>query len=390
MVAGRAGVGVVMAAALALAGCAGGEPPRTGTADPATGTACPAPGGWSDTAGHPLAAGPLLRRAAAAPAVLLGERHDSAEQHRWQLHTIAALHALNPGLAIGLEMMPRRAQPALDRWVAGATDEPGFLRDSDWDRVWGYDPALYLPVLHFARMHRLPLVALNVDRSLVSRTAREGWAAIPPADREGVGDPAPPPPAYRERLTAIMAAHGSGTRQAPDPARFIEAQSVWDRAMAEAIADTHRTTGRTVVALVGAAHAERREGVPHQLAELGLPASVVLLPWEGDRPCDELAEGLADALFGLAAEAETTTPRLGLALESAANGVAVRRVGDGSIAAAAGVRVGDVITGAAGRPVRAAGELTAIVRRQPPGTWLPLTVTRGGKTRTLVARFPAG
>src|SRR5665811_1945932 len=51
--------------------------------------------------------------------VLLGETHDQAAHHRWQLHTIAALFSHRPDMAIGFEMFPRRVQPVLDRWSNG-------------------------------------------------------------------------------------------------------------------------------------------------------------------------------------------------------------------------------------------------------------------------------
>ncbi|TWA86435.1 putative iron-regulated protein [Azospirillum brasilense] len=354
--------------------------------------ACVPPGGWADAAARPLNAADLLRRAAASPAVLLGERHDDADHHRWQLHSLAALHALNPDLAVGMEMFPRSVQPVLDRWSAGQLTEAELLRETNWPKVWGYDARFYLPILHFARMNRLPVVALNIDRGLVSRTAREGWAAVPAGEREGVGDPAPPPASYTERLRQVMAAHGPTERRSGSFERFVEAQSVWDRAMAERIAETHRQTNRTVVAILGQGHIEGRDGVPHQLADLGVRNSVVLLPWDEDRPCAELDGRIADAVYGLGeseAPAETPRPRLGVMLEPGPEGVRVRSVTEGSVAAAAGLTAGDLVVAAAGSPVREATDLTAVVQRQAPGTWLPLTVKREQGTAELVAKFPA-
>ena len=389
-------------AMLLLAGCAAA--PHALNAAPASTPAgtppgeslpagiCVAPGGWANASARPVDTGELLRRAAQTPAVLLGERHDSPEHHRWQLHTLAALYALNPHLAIGMEMFPRRVQPALDRWTAGTTSEAEFLKESEWQKVWGYDAQLYLPILHFARMNRIPVVALNVERGLVSRTAREGWAAIPPAEREGVGEPAPPPPSYLERLQEAMAAHGPNQRESQGFQRFVEAQSVWDRAMAERIADTHRDTGRTVVAILGMGHVEGRDGVPHQLAALGIDDALVLLPWDADRPCDSLDGKVADAVYGLGTAtqtAEAPRPRLGVMLEPGQGGVQVRSVAEGSVAAAAGLTAGDLVVAAAGTPVRQASDLTAVVQRQAPGTWLPLTIKRDKGTRELVAKFPA-
>ena len=49
------------------------------------------------------------------PVVLLGETHTSAEDHRWQLHTIAALHGQNPNMVLGFEAFPRRLAPRRHR-----------------------------------------------------------------------------------------------------------------------------------------------------------------------------------------------------------------------------------------------------------------------------------
>ncbi|HEY0836585.1 MAG TPA: ChaN family lipoprotein [Azospirillum sp.] len=386
--------------ALLLTGCMAAEanPGAAPNAEtPAVGAACVKPGVWADGRGQPLAGADLLKRAAAASAVLLGERHDDAEQHRWQFQTLAAIHALNPNLAIGLEMFPRAKQPVLDRWVAGELTEAAFLKESDWATVWGYDAQFYLPVLHFARMNRLPLVALNVDRALVARTGKEGWAAIPESEREGVGTPAAPSDAYLDHLAAVLAAHdrdgknGKPDRDAPEFRRFVEAQSVWDRAMAERIAATHRDGGRTVVALMGAGHVQDRFGVPNQLADLGLKDALVLLPWDGARRCATLNGTIADAVFGLDTReaAASPKPRLGVLLEPTGGGVRIGKVQEGSIAAKAGFATGDVVVAAAGAAIRTPSDLTAIVQRQAPGTWLPVTVKRGRKERDLVAKFPA-
>ena len=133
------------------------------------------------TAGAPQQREPraLLAELATRPVVLLGESHDNAEHHRWQLHTIAALHALQPNLVLGFEMFPRRVQKALDEWVAGELSEEEFLKRSEWNRVWGFDARLYMPIFDFARMHRVPMIALNVDRDLVARVGERGWAGIP-------------------------------------------------------------------------------------------------------------------------------------------------------------------------------------------------------------------
>jgi S1-C subfamily serine protease len=68
--------------------------------------------------------------------------------------------------------------------------------------------------------------------------------------------------------------------------------------------------------------------------------------------------------------------------------VRIARVEKGSVAEAAGLRAGDVIAEAAGVGVKQAGELTEVVQRQAPGTWLPLKVKRAASSLEVVAKFP--
>src|SRR6478736_8865374 len=99
------------------------------------------PGTWLDSAsGHEIDHAALLRRMRTKEAVLLGETHNRFDIHRWQLHVLVGLHALDPNIVVGFEMFPRRVQGALDRWVAGKLDVDGFLKEAEWDTVWRFDP----------------------------------------------------------------------------------------------------------------------------------------------------------------------------------------------------------------------------------------------------------
>jgi len=237
-----------------------------------------------------------LPGAAAKPVILLGEQHDNAADHHWELATISRLYAKNPGLVLGFEMFPRATQPVLDRWVAGGLNEADFLTKSDWAHVWGFPPGLYMPIFRFARDHHIPMIALNVSRKLVHLAAQAGWAGVPPAEREGIGTPAPPSAAYRADLQEAMSGHGGPAMTPERLNHFIDAQLVWDRAMAEAIAAQHaRAPDRLVVALMGAGHLENRFGVPHQLDALGVPNAEVLLTARG--VCTPFAKPYADAVY---------------------------------------------------------------------------------------------
>ena len=294
---------------------------------------------------------------------------------------------------------------------------------SRWKEVWGYNPDFYLPLFHFARQNRLPMIALNVDRELVSRVRREGWGQIPLEARQGVSDPGSrvkrvyrkslaevylmeqrhigkdPPPAFgaRWRIRRWRGRRYARTLAALQDSdgfrRFVEAQLTWDRAMAEALLNaTNDNPDAMIVGILGRGHIEYGHGVPHQLADLGENGAAILLPADSDTACHELGPDAADAVFVLAAQdgqqPALAKPRLGITLEQVEGGVQILQVTVGSVAEATGLAVDDIITHAAGFTVAGPADLIEIIQRQAPGTWLPLEVKRGDQSRRFVAKFP--
>src|SRR5215475_1855586 len=133
---------VTLAAALAVPGAA----QTSSSVSPAeTASACAMPGGWIDVkTGQSIDRGQLFGDLVAkSSVVLLGESHIDADHHRWQLHTVAALHGRG-NIVIGFEAFPRRLQAVLDDWVEGKLTDEAFLKASEWRQVWGYDAALYM------------------------------------------------------------------------------------------------------------------------------------------------------------------------------------------------------------------------------------------------------
>ncbi|MBI4192965.1 MAG: ChaN family lipoprotein [Betaproteobacteria bacterium] len=359
---------------------------------------CVPAGEWSVPGAGRIAAPEILARAARAQVVLLGESHGNADHHRWELQTMAALAALRPKVVLGFEMFPRRVQGELDRWVAGELSEQEFLKASDWSRVWGSATASYLPLFHFARLNRIPMIALNVERDFVQAVRAKGFDGVPAEKREGVSRPAPPGEAYLGRLFASYSEHPQAKGRATARSdleflRFVEAQLVWDRAMAQALADAAaRYPDALVIGIMGNAHVAHGDGVPYQLEQLGVKHVASLLPWNPNAGCDKLSAGLATAVFGLPAARPGDAPprqRLGITVETASDGVHVAAVEAGSIAEAAGLRVGDVLIEIAGTPVKVPAEVRAIVDSMVPGTWLPLKAERQREFVELTAKFPA-
>ncbi|GAA0311082.1 ChaN family lipoprotein [Rhodovulum strictum] len=238
---------------------------------------------------------------AGADAVLLGERHDRAADHRWQVHVAAGLAAHRP-IVMGFEMFPARLDPVLADWVGGGLSEGDFLARADWSTVWGFPAELYLPLFRFCREMGVAMVGLNCRRDLVREVGAGGWESVPDDAREGLTPARPSPPAYRRFIYDLTggARPGRVATSPEDPAfdRFVRAQEVWDRAFATRI---HAAAGRPgaplVVGIIGLGHLLWGGGVPWQLADLGLRDVRVAIPSAPDDPPPEV--GMADAICTL-------------------------------------------------------------------------------------------
>jgi len=368
--------------------------------------ACVAPGTWYDPARNTnLSNADVLNRIEDLDVVLLGETHTDQDHHLWQLQTIAQLYAKRPNLVLGFEAFPRRVQGVLDQWVAGKLSEAEFLKQSDWNTVWKFDPKLYMGLFHFARINHVPMIALNVDKSLTKKVSNMGWKAVPKDQRLGLSDPIAPSQAYLNMLEHVYGLHDNGKgkdkpdlKDDPRFAGFVDVQVTWDRAMAEAIAGAlQKEVPPQVVTIVGRGHVEYGYGIPHQLSHLGIEKVSVLTPWEDVRPCsdlkDESGKTVANAVFGLtlAQDAQAAPkPKLGVMIAPAKDGgVHISGVLKTSVGDVSGLLKDDIITMAAGQPVNTTEELVRIIQSISPGMWLPLTIKRGEETKDLIARFPA-
>lgn len=374
---------LVLLLALLLAGCAhNGSPVATSEAGP-----CPPAGRWLDATGTVLTTAELAAEAADYEVILLGEEHGNLAQHRWQLLTLTAIHSHTPIKAVGLEMLPAEADDSLRAWSRGELSEEEWLLESGWYRHWGHPPDGYLPLLHFARMEQIPLRGINLDRATHSRLAGSDWEETPEALEGVVSPPVTPAPAYLERLREALADHPHGEMM--DEARFISAQLLWDRAMAEGLKSLLAAQQGPVAGLMGRGHMSHGHGVPEQLADLGVHAVLTLLPYPAGEDCTAPADDLADALYGLAEDPEPPHRplRLGIQVEPGEQGLKVIAVDSNSVAEQAGLQAGDELVEAAGRAVTTHGELLMILNNAREGFSLPIQIKRNGERKGLSALF---
>ncbi|MDH5544752.1 MAG: ChaN family lipoprotein [Gammaproteobacteria bacterium] len=369
---------------------------------------CVPVGNWVDTKSEEvIEAKKVLGKAEGAKVVLLGEDHENAEHHRWQLGMISQIYSRRQNIALGFEMFPREVQPILDDWVAGEISEDQFLSQVKWHEIWNYDSDLYMPIFHFARMNRIPMFALNIPREVVSMIGDKGWAELSPKMRESIGEPAPPTSEFKEMMQQVFMQHmphGQAQEgEAPEIdqdklSNFMYGQLAWDRAMAGSIKSILESDKfDSVVAIMGAGHIIPTTAVPYQLSALKTKDVLSFMPWDDTMHCEEFSQSIAHFAFGVDKKTERFAHgkssklrrvMLGVFLEKSEDGVLVSRVVDDSIAQSAGIEKDDIIVEIAGKKATEVEDVIRAVRKIAPGTWLPLTVKRMTKNIAMVAKFP--
>ncbi|MBL4907322.1 MAG: ChaN family lipoprotein [Sneathiella sp.] len=232
--------------------------------------------------------------------ILLGETHDRADHHHWQLDISQKLLNQHRKIALGFEMFPKQLQSILDQWTAGAYTDEQFLKKTEWDKIWGFDPSLYMPLFQFCKHHQIPMIALNCDRQLVRDIGKLGWDGVENSRLEELIPAKPATAEYRQYLFDVTGGPRPDrkAKNAEDPAfdRFVRAQQVWDRAFACNLSNYYEKHPDTLlIGIIGSGHLEFGGGTPYQLDDLGLNKHSVLLP--SDEP--EIPEGIADFIYRL-------------------------------------------------------------------------------------------
>jgi len=343
----------------------------------------------------------FVKRLESTRVLLIGEEHTNGEFHRVQLRAIEALQAAGRKVIIGLEMFPWGDNPVLDRWSRGELDEQRFLDESRWYEVWSHHWGHYRDIFFFARDTRLRLVGLNAPREVVRAVrASGGFSSLAPELRKRL------PPTIdlsSSEHRAVVRSYfdpedALHSRLSPeDQERLYLAQVTWDAAMGwqagEALSKP-ADPREIVVVLIGAGHVAYDLGAARQLAGgfTGGIASLIPVtvpPQAKSVAPKKVSAAYAQFLWGVPQTAQPTLPVLGVSLMGriGKEPSQVIHVEERSSAAAAGVRVGDVLRRL--DDVRIDGSAT-LQRKLGDYRWgdtATLSIERNGETLTLPLHF---
>jgi uncharacterized iron-regulated protein len=293
--------------------------------------------------------------------VYIGESHTRYEDHLLQLRIIRAMYRQNPNLTIGMEMFSRSDQEVLDKYVLEQTiDEEEFLRQSHYMSKWGYDYRFYQPIINFARRNRIPVLAINQDKAIVSKVYKEtgldGLAeeelAVIPADLDIAM------PDYRQRISSVFRMHNGHNNKQEQLNKFLQAQSLWDETMAESIASyLADNPHRRMAVIAGRGHVNKKNAIPPRVARRLEVKQAVVLNVEQREVDAETADFL---VFSTAARLPMAA-MMGVVLREKDGKVVVDKLSPHGMAGKSGIKKGDIILALDGKPTATIEELKIIL-----------------------------
>lgn len=128
-----------------------------------------------DKSGNQLTIEQLAETLKEKKVIFWGEYHGDAICHQLEIELLKALYSVNPKLIVSMEMFERDVQTYLDDYLSGSISEEVFLTSS---RPWPNYARDYRPLVEFARINKLRIIAANVPRRYASMIAKTGVNAL--------------------------------------------------------------------------------------------------------------------------------------------------------------------------------------------------------------------
>ncbi len=228
----------------------------------------------------------LIQRLLEARVIYVAEKHDRAQDHAVQLRVLHLIRAQDRSVGVGFEMFKRPFQKWLSDYAAGRIDESQMLHKTEWPKRWGFEPALYRPILEYVRQYNLPAYALNARDEITRAVARGGIDSLAARDRAALPELHLENTEHRAVLQAVFDEHGMKHGKMSFE-NFYTAQLIWDETMAHEVASELARPGapHRIVVLAGGGHIKSGHGIPSRAARRGATPSLTVLPVvdEGDQ-----------------------------------------------------------------------------------------------------------
>ncbi len=321
----------------------------------------------------------------------VGETHENIETHRLQLDMLKRFHTqFNQDVVIGMEMFKRPYQSVLDDWIAGKVDEKNLLKKTNWEDEWGFDFQLYRDLLHYAKEHKIPVVALNATNDLRKKISSKGIAGLSPEEKNDLPKVDLSDFYHQLYLKKIFSLHSQNKQQFQ---QFYEVQCFWEDYMAESISRYLASPaghGKKMIAFLGSGHIIYDFGVPKRVFGQNYLPYVTVYPYELGRdpndfdPVNITEIPLEPADFLAIVSSKQVNKRqvfLGIGMETTPTGmVQIKQVFKGSPAEAAGLKKGDVVSALDGETVTEFFDISYTMKQKNIGDSCLFSIIRNSES----------
>ncbi|OGG96755.1 MAG: hypothetical protein A2527_04155 [Candidatus Lambdaproteobacteria bacterium RIFOXYD2_FULL_50_16] len=226
-----------------------------------------------------------------AQIILIGETHDNPVHHQFQRQVLKRLGPKKPVLTI--ELFAQEQTSMLMLYATGKGDWSNDLRkglnwESQDNELW----QAYLGLIEEARLLKLELAGIDLDRALIRRLTKLGRQNLTPLEQAQLPPVTSSSDAYKQLMYANFTADHCGWS---DPELLEKLYQVWqirNEVMAENLARLHRAhPERPIVVALGAGHIQYGQAVLARLkSKLPGVKMFALAMQEVDREARPLAE----------------------------------------------------------------------------------------------------
>jgi len=333
----------------------------------------------------------LFDQAKRLQVIFVGETHDNPASHRLQKEILQSLQQHNPGhVTLAMEMFTPKQQPVLDRWSHGGLTEKEFLHQVDWFHHWRMNFTFYRPLLNYCRDHHIPILGINAENSLKQKVARTPPTEMKKSDQQQLPQMDFDDPYHQAMVAAVFNDHKMGQAMKDG---FQRVQTLWDETMAQNLADylNQHEDNRQVMVIAGGNHIRYGFGIPRRLLRRN-PVSYLLIGSEElDIPADK-----QDRLMNIVKPAYPMLPyhfviytayedlpnpgvKLGIRMDKNEEGLIIREVIPGSVAAENDLLAQDILTQINTQPLGEAFDLIYQLQSTQPGDIIELRINRNGQ-----------
>ena len=249
-----------------------------------------------DKSGDATTLSAVAKIAREADVILFGEHHNCPVTHWLQLKLFQSLHDASDGnLALGMEMFEADDQIKIEEYLADQISESSFEKEA---RIWPNYRTDYKPLVQFAKINNIPVVATNVPRRYASAVYKKGIETLDSLSKDSKRYMAPLPiafdaelPLYKEMLTMMDGSHGGEN--------FPKAQAIKDATMAHHILKLCKKKYQ-VLHINGKLHSDNYEGIYWYLNQKRKAPSIVTISISAQDhvgQLDDEAKGVADFII---------------------------------------------------------------------------------------------